>query len=146
MSNKHILASLLVLSVIAFSCVRKQPVDRPAVAPVAGKGGMVKLVIEPTFSGTHVDSCMIYLKYNTTSRPADSVQYDDSMWVQNNNGKATFDSLKRGDYFIAARGYDPVSTETVIGGASFTAPKPDSPAITYNMTLAVFRISKYNGK
>lgn len=148
MSSKHIIAAFIILVSVA-SCVRKQPVVTPAVKPSAGKGEtqpLVTLVITPTHIDENIDSCWIYLKYNTLTLPADSVVYDDSMEVAMMDGayRAEFDSLKRGDYFIAARGYDAPLVSVVKGGAGFTVPvypKLDTLPKKYNLGLAVYDVN-----
>lgn len=145
MSSKHILTAFIILISVA-SCVRKQPVNPNPVKPVAGKGGVIKLVITPTHIGENIDTCWIFLKYNALAKPADSVLFDDSMQVTMMDGayRAAFDSLKRGDYYIHAKGYDAPMVSVVKGGASFTIPiyaKNDTLPKTYNLGLAVYDVN-----
>lgn len=141
MSSKHILTAFIILLSVA-SCVRKQPVNPAVVNPVAGKGGFVKLVITPTHRGDNIDTAWVYLKYNATTKPADSVMFDDSMRVAMINGayRASFDSLKRGNYYIHATGLDTFRKSIVKGGASFTIPIYDTAPKTYNLGLAMYDI------
>ncbi len=82
-----------------------------------GKGGDRTLAVTPEHHGLYVDTCMIYIKYNTLDVPADGV-YDDSAACVMMNGMpvAVFASLKQGDYYLFAKGYHAVYVPPYVKG------------------------------
>lgn len=125
---KTILPVLFAASLV--SCERKEP--EPVI--VAGKGGNATLNVTPQHHGRNIDSCTIYIKYNTLDKPSNST-YDDSAKCMQVNGKpvATFSGLKKGNYYLFGYGWDPQISLNVKGGA----PKPIDQETTIDYNLAV---------
>ncbi len=113
MIQKFVVAILAVFALV--SCKPDQDLE------IGGKGGTATLVIVPLHHGVPVDSCTVFIKYNTLDRPSDN-SYDDSAKCVQENGKPTarFTALKKGKYFLYANGYDTSIAETVIGGIPYT--------------------------
>jgi hypothetical protein len=86
---------------------------------IGGKGGGAVLRVTPQHHGKNIDSCMIYIKYNTQDKPA---SYDDSAKcvLIDNKPVATFPSLKKGKYYLFGYGWDPSIGQAVKGGAPYT--------------------------
>jgi hypothetical protein len=137
MRISHITTGLLFFVVLAIGCVRKTKTIDPAPSPVAGKGGHANLRITPKNRERNIDSCLVRLKYNAFEG-TDTMKYDDTAWVVRKDGKpiAEFDSLKQGDYYFSAIGWDADIADTVLGHSTFkivdTLPK------TYDLYLDVF--------
>src|SRR5690606_13659821 len=80
------------LSIAAISCNKND--DDDIVEPVtdepivAGQGGPATLFVTPQHKGFNIDSCTIYLKYNTSTMPLNGA-YDDSAKVTMVDGKPT---------------------------------------------------------
>lgn len=108
-------------SVAIFSCSKNDDNNSTTVS-VAGKGGTTTLHVVPQHNGVNVDSCMVYLKYNTDVIPANLNQYDDSIKCSKLNGVpvAAFTNLKKGQYLVFARGWDIVRSQTVSGSRPYT--------------------------
>lgn len=96
---------------IFFSCNRKDKEEQYN----AGKGGWAILNIIPQHHGKTIDSCTIYIKYNATEIPQ---SYDDSAVcvLTDSIPVATFSELKKGNYYLYGRGYDPDILQVVEGG------------------------------
>jgi hypothetical protein len=102
--------------------------------PIAGKGGNAVLKITPRHHGNNIDSCTVYIKYNTKDLPADA-KYDDSAKCAPVDGKpvATFSNLKKGDYYLYGSGWDPSIAEGVLGGTPYTISEEISQS--YNLSV-----------
>lgn len=87
---------------------------------VAGKGGPATLYVIPQHNGFDIDSCRIYVKYNTSTKPLNNV-YDDSADVEMVNGRPTarFWYLNKGSYFIYGKGYNIWTSEVIMGGTPY---------------------------
>lgn len=97
------------------SCNRQDKSDGEG----AGKGGNATLRVTPRHHGINIDSCMVYIKYNSSEIAS---TYDDSIWCVPSGGKpvATFSQLKKGNYYIYGKGWDPTIIQEVVGGIPFT--------------------------
>ncbi len=86
---------------------------------MAGKGGKATLKVMPAHHEKQIDSCTVYIKYNTRDAPA---TYDDSVKTQIAGGvpTATFTELKKGDYYLYGRGWDKDIQQVVTGGIPVT--------------------------
>lgn len=96
------------------------PEDKEVV-PEAGKGGNATLQIVPVHDGLDIDSCMVYIKYNTGVVPGQD-NYDDSAKAYKNEDGvpvATFRDLKTGNYYLFGRGWDLIRSQKVRGGLFF---------------------------
>lgn len=109
-----ILASLLMLTI---GC--KKPDDNPS---IGGKGGNATLKVTPRHHGRQIDSCTIYIKYNSVDAPSDG-RYDDSAQTVLISGipVATFAGLKAGNYYLYGYGWDPTLSppQHVKGGYAY---------------------------
>mgnify|MGYP001094799097 CR=1 FL=1 len=87
-----------------------------------GYGGSATLHVAAQHMARDIDSCMIYIKYNATEAPK-LTGYDDSAWAAVKDlGRplATFSSLTTGNYFLFAKGYDPVYQQGASGSMTVT--------------------------
>ncbi len=102
--------SLLLLS----GCKRDEPIDPAA----AGKGGNAILKVIPKHHGLVMDSCTVYIKYNTQDAAASN---DDSVKCTPDNGVSTaiFPGLKKGNYYLYGKGWDDNISMDVIGGLPY---------------------------
>lgn len=107
---------LLAVPLLFFSC-KKGTDEAP---PIGGAGGLATLKITPRHHGRQIDSCMIYVKYNTLNPPPADSSYDDSARCILINGvpTATFGNLKKGNYYFFGYGWDPLLSppQAVRGG------------------------------
>jgi hypothetical protein len=113
---------IVVLSIVIFSCDRdRNNVKVPVNDPVsAGKGGFANLKITAMDDTLAIDSCQIFIKYNASQLPT---QFDDSAWctfVDQKPPVVTFTNLKKGNYYIYARGWNIYESKTVHGGLPHT--------------------------
>ena len=108
--------AVLLSSALLLSCNTKE--DDP-VAELAGKGGNATLKVTPKHHSAEIDSCTIYIKYNSSDVAA---SYDDSAKVvqENSSPVATFPSLKKGAYYLYGKGWDTSINEAVKGGLPYT--------------------------
>ena len=123
----RLLTIIATASVFLYGCERDEPI-----AEGAGKGGNAILKVIPKHHSIPVDSCIIYIKYN--SLDASSV-YDDSVTVTQENGNptATFSGLKTGNYYLYGAGWDTDIDMGVIGGLPYTVTEET----THNISLPV---------
>lgn len=123
------IATALILPIFMITSCQKKNED------IAGKGGGAVLKITPRHHNRAIDSCTVYLKYNTLDAPAPGTNYDEAVKCVPENGKpvATFSNLKKGKYYIYGYGWDTEIEDTVMGGAPYTI----SAEQTYELNLAV---------
>lgn len=110
---------LLPLAAILASCGGDDG-NKTVTPPIeAGKGGNAELRITPKHHQRTIDTCMVYIKYNTSEAPT---SYDDSVQCTMHSGDtvAVFSGLKTGKYYLYGRGYDKGIFQTVVGGAPYT--------------------------
>jgi len=103
----------------------------------AGTGGNTTFVVAPQHHGKPIDSCTVYLKYNTMDAPGTGTSnYDISAKVMMVNGEpvATFPGMKKGQYYVFGSGYDPAISQGVIGGIPY---KIEQDGGTVKITLPV---------
>lgn len=103
------------MSVLAIAaCKRDEPIEPAS----AGKGGNATLKITPTHHGVAIDSCTVYIKYNTQDA---ATSYDDSVKCIPDNGvpTATFTGLKKGNYYLYGKGWDASISMEVVGGLPY---------------------------
>ncbi|MCD6062584.1 MAG: hypothetical protein K0R82_495 [Flavipsychrobacter sp.] len=126
MKSIFYLAAGIVLSFSIISCEREDP------DPIGGKGGNAVLKITPQHHSMNIDSCMVYIKYNTQDKPA---SFDDSTKCIMEGGKpvATFSNLKKGKYYLFGFGWDPSIGMAVKGGAPYTIKEESSQS--YNLAV-----------
>lgn len=114
-------------TLLLYSCKRDEPI-----AEGSGKGGNAVLKVIPKHHSIPVDSCTVYIKYNSLDA---SSFYDDSVKVSQENGNptATFTGLKAGNYYLYGNGWDVSINMAVIGGLPFTITEET----THNISLPV---------
>lgn len=129
---KKILALFPVLLLVTVIACRKDD-NNPE---PSGKGGNATLQATPQHHGKNIDSCTIYIKYNTSDAPADG-KYDDSAVCVPLGGKpvATFTQLKKGPYYLFGKGWDPSISQGVVGGTPYTI--ADTTVTTYTINVPV---------
>ncbi len=124
---KNIVTTFLVLAcaVTLYSCERKED-------EVAGKGGNATLKVTPQHHADNIDSCTVFLKYNAQDMPG---SYDEEVKCVLENGipVATFSGLKKGDYYVYGRGWDPDIEQVVVGGTPYKITEET----TYNINVPV---------
>jgi len=113
---KRFINYLIVVILLFSSCGRTDKI----IEDKAGKGGNATLLVTPQHHGKNIDSCTIYIKYNTLDAP--TTAYDDSAICTMSNGKpiASFSGLRKGDYYLYGEGYDPAILQQVAGGINHT--------------------------
>ena len=110
--KKVICFSISVLLLAA--CKRNEPI----VPDSAGKGGDATLKVIPKHHGVTIDSCTVYIKYNTQDA---ATSYDDSVKCIPDNGVSTaiFSGLKKGNYYLYGKGWDASINLEVKGGLPY---------------------------
>ena len=107
---------ICVLSVLLFAyagCKKKEK---------AGYGGNAGFKLTSKHHGMVIDSCTFYIKFNATDAPAAGT-YDitkEEFTYSVGNSYATISGLKKGDYYIYVRGWDPSISSEVSGGFPYT--------------------------
>jgi hypothetical protein len=126
-----------IIAVLSIAACKKR--EEPVTADVAGKGGSATIKATPKHHSRYIDSCTVYIKYNTLDLPAGTFspsQYDDSIKcvkINDSTSVGTFTSLKKGKYFLYGVGWDKKGPYAVAGGLPVTI----SADITYDVTLAI---------
>jgi hypothetical protein len=111
------------MSVAVVSCDKERtnvntPTDNGPV--IGGKGGLATLKITAMDDTLAIDSCKIYIKYNAVQMP---IQFDDSAmcsFVDLKPPVVTFPGLKKGTYYLYAKGWNIYESTTVHGGMPYT--------------------------
>lgn len=104
---------LAAISAISVGCDKDKEIVDPPPPVIAGKGGNNALRIVPVHNGYNIDSCFVYIKYNSLDMPS---SFDDSIYctLDNRNEYAGyFSGLQKGNYFLYARGWDVITSEKV---------------------------------
>lgn len=88
----------------------------------AGWGGQANLHLVARHHGAVIDSVTFYITFNQTEAPAENdVDYSiKGTTVSPGNTSATISGLKKGDYYILAKGWDPGIAAEVKGGIPYT--------------------------
>lgn len=129
---------LATLGILAISACKRREDPKPS-GDVAGKGGNAGIAVTPKHHAKYIDSCTVYLKYNTLDLPSatfDASKYDESVKcvkINDSVGVANFTGLKKGNYYLYGVGWDRNIMDTVVGGKPLTI-TGDS---TYNINLSV---------
>lgn len=103
----------------------------------AGLGGNANLIINAKHHGLAIDSCTIYVKFNSVDAPSNLSDYDLSQTLildANNISSTTFKGLKKGDYYIYGQGWDPSIAEAVKGGLPYTISEEKDMNLTVSVT------------
>jgi len=114
--KKYLLGAIIMLIVFTIAaCTRK---DNNG---TAGKGGIAILRIVPKHHNvfTNIINAKVYIKYNAQDAPN---SYDDSVTCIDLSSMPTgvFTSLKTGQYYLYAQGYDTSISQNVKGGMPYT--------------------------
>jgi hypothetical protein len=117
---KKLLALIPVAALLVIASCRKD--DNNPSTP-SGKGGNATIQATPQHHGKNIDSCTVYIKYNTSDAPADGKYDDSAVCLQiGNKPVATFTQLKKGPYYLYGRGWDTSISQTVVGGIPYNVP------------------------
>ena len=110
------LSLLLACTALLFTACRKNKITG------GGYGGSVTLNVAAQHNARDIDSCWIYIKYNATEAPK-LTGYDDSALAAKGAGRplVMFNNLMTGNYYLFAKGYDPVYQQPASGGIAVTA-------------------------
>lgn len=111
---KTVLFPILGIMLLSISACKKKP--------SAGTGGNANLKISAFHHTSLIDSCTIYVKFNSSEAPANNV-YDLTQKVAVDSvgdSYAIFSGLKKGDYYLFAQGWDPAISDNVKGGLPYT--------------------------
>ena len=128
-----------IIAVLSIAACKKREEPVTTTTDVAGKGGSATIKATPKHHIKYIDSCTVYIKYNTLDLPSgvfSASQYDDSVVcvkINDSVSVGTFTSLKKGKYFLYGKGWDKKGPYAVAGGLPLTI-TADS---TYNVILAV---------
>lgn len=90
--------------------------------PSAGLGGNANLKVKAFHHSSTIDSCTIYIKFNTSEAVSLS-EYDLSQKIVKDsigNSYTIFAGLKKGDYYIYGEGWDRSISNNVKGGLPYT--------------------------
>jgi len=110
----YILPALLL--VLALGACKKNEITG------GGLGGHAVINIAAQHEARDIDSCWIYIKYNATE-PSVLTGYDDSaIAAVKDLGRplTAFGQLTTGNYYLFAKGYDPVYQQNVSGSIVVT--------------------------
>ena len=132
---KTLIKSFLLATVSALAISSCREPETPMPKPIGGKGGNATFLVTPKHHGKNIDSCMVYIKYNTTTNPGKG-NFDDSAKciMTNSIPVATFSGLKAGDYYLFGYGYDPGLGEAVEGGRIYSITEEKSYGIDLSVT------------
>jgi len=104
--------------------------------PSAGLGGQATLLIRTVHHGASIDSARVYIKFNSSEAVSLS-EYDLSADVVSDtagNAVATFEGLKKGDYYLYAEGWDPAIINNVKGGIPYTISEENTQTVILPVT------------
>ncbi len=90
--------------------------------PSAGYGGNANLKLVAKHHGSVIDSITFYVKFNATDAPAPG-SYDvtkQATTISSGNTYALISGLKKGKYYIYAKGWDPSISAEVSGGIPYS--------------------------
>ncbi len=90
--------------------------------PSAGYGGNANLKLFAKHHGAAIDNVTFYIKFNATDVPVGGV-YDitqTAIVYSAGNSYASISGLKKGDYYIYAKGWDSSISEEVKGAIPYT--------------------------
>ncbi len=117
--------AIVTIGILSIASLAACERSKPEPVEVGGKGGSSTIYAIPRHHSKNIDSCTIYIKYNTNDLPSPNFsasQYDDSMKCVKVNGDptATFSGLKKGKYYLYGIGYDPSISSKVEAGKPVT--------------------------
>ncbi len=102
----------------------------------AGFGGNATFKLVAKHHGAVIDSVTFYVKFNASDAPANDVYDTNQKGVTTSPGStsATISGLKKGDYYIYAKGWDPSISSEVKGGLPYTITSEDSQDVIVAVT------------
>lgn len=111
---------ITVCSVAMLSCDKeeeKKPTPTTTLGAGKGDGGNITYHITPIHDGIYIDSCKVYVEYNSEVDQPKTNMYDDSVTCKVIDGVpvAEFKDLRKGTYLFYAHGWDLVRSQTVEG-------------------------------
>lgn len=116
------------LLLFTISCKRKT---------TGGIGGNATLKIFPKHHNLPIDSCTIYIKFNSSELPANgNYDMEEKVIKVGNESYATLSGLKKGYYYIYGYGWDPSISENVKGGIPYRIKEETEISITLPVTEA----------
>ncbi|RYE25952.1 MAG: hypothetical protein EOP51_02285 [Sphingobacteriales bacterium] len=118
MRTSHIISGILLLGVIATGCARKNEVIEPAPRAIGGLGGNNTLVVTPRHHTKDINGSVVYIKYDTLGTTTTNFDAFDTVKFVDGRPIVKFESLKAGNYYLYASGFD--NDSLVSGGAGFT--------------------------
>lgn len=131
MKAKIILPGLVaVCSIFLFTACKKNKIT-------GGEyGGTANLNVAAQHNARDIDSCWIYIKYNATEAPT-LTGYDDSALAAKGAGRplVKFSNLTTGNYYLFAKGYDPVYQQPASGGMVVTVDREKDYYINVAMSV-----------
>ncbi|MEY4594984.1 MAG: hypothetical protein RIQ47_1394 [Bacteroidota bacterium] len=104
-----IFSALLAFIFLITSCQKSDSDNGDLIA------GTISLNVQVMHHTWGVPYTNIYLKKNTTVYPGEDTSVYDVRLSSDNDGKATFEGLHPGNYFVFSKGYDMIWGDTVIG-------------------------------
>lgn len=123
------LAIILTVGTLALSSCNRKDGD------TAGKGGNASLSCSPAHHGSfkNIINAKVYIKYNAQDLPQ---SFDDSLQCNISNSKSTamFSGLKKGNYYLYARGTDTTIGSIVEGGLPFNIAEESAQTVTIPVT------------
>jgi hypothetical protein len=123
----QIILSSTILILLFGSCKKK---------PSAGLGGQANLKVFAYHHSLPIDSCKIYIKFNT-SELVSIGEYDISQSIatdSNGDSYTIFSGLKKGDYYIYGEGWDPSIFNNVKGGIPYTVKEETTQNVSVPVT------------
>ncbi|MES2479409.1 MAG: hypothetical protein V4561_09990 [Bacteroidota bacterium] len=128
MRTKGLLTIFCTLFLFQQSCNRKEKDEN------AGKGGnaTLNIVMKHHNESKNILNGKVYIKYNAQDAPS---AFDDSVNCVSVGGVSTgtFNSLKKGKYYLYGTGYDTSVSQAVKGGLPYTV----NEEVNLNITLPV---------
>jgi len=121
------LLTLVLIILLSFGCRKKNS---------AGTGGENDLQITAKHHTVILDSMTVYVKFNAQDAPTSLSEYDMQTTVQDYDGEniAIFTNLKKGDYYLYGKGWDPSLPGVVEGGLPIEI-KNESGTIEYDLQV-----------
>lgn len=110
-----------------YSC-KKKGTDKYFIASSTAIKGPIKLLVQSTHHGLPVAGLKFYYKLDATKYPGSDVREYDYTSTGDSKGYAIFDSLRFGDAYLYAIGYDPIAKATVTGNMPINFTKQNVPS------------------
>jgi hypothetical protein len=101
--------------------------------------GKIVLQISVMHHTWAVPGINVYMKLNTLNFPGSDTTLYDQVAKADNEGVVQFDGLFPGNFFIYAKGYDPIFRANVVGGAPLTL---NSSNVTNNEAYLTLQVTE----